>query len=195
VCTNPTILNVDSHFILDSGAIELLTQPLRVKGTGLHDPEVSAMNSDLALGAIVTKEPVLPFNLRRDEGKQAAVSFGFVNVISKLYWSMYPIIDVRQVVHHSSNPFAQECLLSDASSHCHLVPGRIDLEVVEGPQELFRPGVEWKCTTALNKARTSHSLTTSLTLYRKSDLNFRLDNLLGLSNSQEMSLLVKYFMA
>jgi hypothetical protein len=63
----PTILNVDSHFILDSGAIELLTQPLWVKGTGLHDPEVSAIHSDLALGTIVSQQPVLPFNLWREE--------------------------------------------------------------------------------------------------------------------------------
>jgi hypothetical protein len=70
-------LNVDSHLILDSGSIELFTLPLWVKGTWLHDPEVSSIHGDLALGAIVTEEPVVPFDLRRDEGMQA-VSFGFV---------------------------------------------------------------------------------------------------------------------
>jgi hypothetical protein len=64
---NPTSLNANSHLILDSGTIELLTQPhppLGVKGTWLHDPEVSAIHGDLALGAIVIQEPVVPIDLR-----------------------------------------------------------------------------------------------------------------------------------
>ena len=58
-----TSLNANSHFILDSGSIELLTQPLRVKGLRLLDAKVSAINSNLALGAIVKQQPILPFNL------------------------------------------------------------------------------------------------------------------------------------
>jgi hypothetical protein len=60
---NPASLNVKSHLILDSGSIELLTQPLWVKGTGHHDAEVSSIHGDLALRAIVTDGPVVPFDL------------------------------------------------------------------------------------------------------------------------------------
>ena len=60
---NPTSPNANSNLVLDSRAIELLTQPLGVKGLRLLDAKVGAINSNLALRAVVSNGAVVPSNL------------------------------------------------------------------------------------------------------------------------------------
>jgi hypothetical protein len=60
---NPTGLDANTNLILQSRAIELLTQPFGIKGTWLHDAEVCTIHSDLATRAIVSVKAVVPFNL------------------------------------------------------------------------------------------------------------------------------------
>jgi hypothetical protein len=63
---NPSSLNANCYLILlDSRSIELLTKPLGIKGTWLHDAEVSTIHGDFALGAIVVHQSFFPFDLQR----------------------------------------------------------------------------------------------------------------------------------
>jgi hypothetical protein len=60
---NLTSLNADSNFIADPRLLELVRVPLLGPRSWLPDPEVSAIDSDLALLAFVIAKPLAPPNL------------------------------------------------------------------------------------------------------------------------------------
>ena len=60
---NVSTLDTDSNFIADPRLLELVRVPLLGPRSWLPDPEVSAIDSDLALLAFVVAKPLAPPNL------------------------------------------------------------------------------------------------------------------------------------